>query len=81
MDWYTNCVCTARMGLASAYGMRTGRMGGLKKAKILRTYYVHSPILYKQCERIEARQNAFGVKLQQLDAKLFILVFAKCATE
>ena len=44
-------------------------------------FYEINNILYKQCERIEARQNAFGVKLQQLDAKLFILVFAKCATE
>ena len=32
------------MGLASAYGMRTGGMGGSKKAKMLRTYYVHSPL-------------------------------------
>ena len=44
--------------------------------------YEITNILYKQCERIDAQQNAFGVKLQQLDAKLFILVFkAKCATE
>ena len=28
---------------ASAYIMRTGGMGGSKKAKMLRTYYVHSP--------------------------------------
>ena len=31
------------MGLPIAYGMRTGGMDGSKKAKILRTYYVHSP--------------------------------------
>ena len=48
---------------------------------VLMCYEINN-ILYKQCERIEARQNAFGVKLQQLDATLFILVFkAKCATE
>ena len=45
MDGSANCVRTTGMGLGSAYGMRTGGMDGSKKAEILRTYYVHSPLL------------------------------------
>ena len=66
MDGLANCVRMTWMGLASAYGMRTGGMGGSKKAKMLRTYYVHSPLIHESSP-FPVSKNLRGVLQQQED--------------
>ena len=51
------------------YGKRTGGMGGSKKAKILRTYYVHSPNAQKKRGPLAyANKNTNGMQITKYHA-------------